>query len=244
MHYPIADDFASSRVSRSTDGLVASFHHLCKRGAHKFWRSGLERNDLEQVAAIGLIKAARRYDPTMPTPFEAYAWLMIVGELMHHVRDRRGDPAALRLRPRDRRPALSRTGAIRLEGRPRSRAAGRMAAVWCSGGGCRPRRSAMSDARSQRCRFARPIDRVGPRCSVGAEASNREVQHSPFALIERCASGAIPSMDVRHLLKSCEQITNRRGKASSPRSDGLGTQARAETSWKDGPSGRLSICNL
>jgi RNA polymerase sigma-B factor len=87
MHYPIADDFASSRVSRSTDGLVASFHHLCKRGAHKFWRSGLERNDLEQVAAIGLIKAARRYDPTMPTPFEAYAWLMIVGELMHHVRD-------------------------------------------------------------------------------------------------------------------------------------------------------------
>jgi RNA polymerase sigma-B factor len=87
MHQPIADDFASSRVSRSTDGLVASFQHLCKRGAHKFWRSGLERNDLEQVAAIGLIKAARRYDPTMPTPFEAYAWLMIVGELMHHVRD-------------------------------------------------------------------------------------------------------------------------------------------------------------
>ncbi len=86
MLYPIAND-ASSRVSCSTDGLVASFHHLCKRGAHKFWRSGLERNDLEQVAAIGLIKAARRYDATMPTPFEAYAWLMIVGELMHHVRD-------------------------------------------------------------------------------------------------------------------------------------------------------------
>ena len=86
MVYPIVDD-TSSRVSRSTDGLVASFHHLCKRGAHKFWRSGLEKSDLEQVAAIGLIKAARRYDPTMPTPFEAYAWLMIVGELMHHVRD-------------------------------------------------------------------------------------------------------------------------------------------------------------
>ena len=83
---PIAID-ASSRVPYSTDGLVASFHHLCKRGAHKFWRSGLERSDLEQVAAIGLIKAARRYDATMPTPFEAYAWLMIVGELMHHVRD-------------------------------------------------------------------------------------------------------------------------------------------------------------
>ena len=82
-----AEDFASPGVSLSPDRLVASFQHLCKRGAHKFWRSGLERNDLEQVAAIGLIKAARRYDATKPTPFEAYAWLMIVGELMHHVRD-------------------------------------------------------------------------------------------------------------------------------------------------------------
>jgi RNA polymerase sigma-B factor len=81
------ENFVSPRTSLSPDGLVASFHHLCKRGAHKFWRSGLERNDLEQVAAIGLIKAARRYDATSPTPFEAYAWLMIVGELMHHVRD-------------------------------------------------------------------------------------------------------------------------------------------------------------
>jgi RNA polymerase sigma-B factor len=84
---PIVDDFTSSRLPHSPDGLIASFHHLCKRGAHKFWRSGLERNDLEQVAAIGLIKAARRYDPAMPTPFEAFAWLTIVGELMHHVRD-------------------------------------------------------------------------------------------------------------------------------------------------------------
>ncbi|MDQ2858134.1 MAG: sigma-70 family RNA polymerase sigma factor [Candidatus Eremiobacteraeota bacterium] len=69
------------------DELVAKHHYLCRRGARKFWRCGLERCDLEQVAALGLIKAARRYDAASGTPFEAYAWILIVGELMHHVRD-------------------------------------------------------------------------------------------------------------------------------------------------------------
>jgi RNA polymerase sigma-B factor len=34
-----------------------------------------------------LIKAIDRYDPSQRAPFEAYAWLLIVGELMHYVRD-------------------------------------------------------------------------------------------------------------------------------------------------------------
>jgi len=71
----------------TAERLVVHYHYLCGRGARKFWRSGLERCDLEQVAAIGLIKASRRYDERTTTPFEAYAWLMIVGELMHYVRD-------------------------------------------------------------------------------------------------------------------------------------------------------------
>jgi RNA polymerase sigma-B factor len=71
----------------NADRLVAAHHYLCRRGARKFWRTGLERCDLEQVAAVGLIKASRRYDPATATPFEAYAWLTIVGELMHYVRD-------------------------------------------------------------------------------------------------------------------------------------------------------------
>jgi RNA polymerase sigma-B factor len=47
----------------------------------------LDRCDLEQVAAIGLIKAADRYDRAQATPFEAYAWVLMLGELMHYVRD-------------------------------------------------------------------------------------------------------------------------------------------------------------
>lgn len=50
-------------------------------------RRGLDRADLEQVAAIGLIKAVDRYDRAQSAPFEAYAWLLVIGELMHYVRD-------------------------------------------------------------------------------------------------------------------------------------------------------------
>lgn len=69
------------------DNIVLHYGYLCSRGARKFWRSGLERADLQQVAAIGLIKAYDRYEPLTGTPFEAYAWLFVVGELMHYVRD-------------------------------------------------------------------------------------------------------------------------------------------------------------
>lgn len=86
---PIFPTSSSSSLPRPvvSDQLVTTYHYLCFRGAHKFWRTGLERSDLEQVAAIGLIKASHRYDPRTRTPFEAYAWLIIVGELMHYVRD-------------------------------------------------------------------------------------------------------------------------------------------------------------
>lgn len=74
-------------LSRSCERLVEEYAYLCRRAARKFIRDGLERCDLEQVGAVGLIKAAKRYDAHAQTPFEAYAWIVIVGELMHHVRD-------------------------------------------------------------------------------------------------------------------------------------------------------------
>ncbi len=74
-------------ADENADHLFFDYRYLCGRGARKFLRDGLERSDLEQVAAIGLVKACRRYDGGTGTPFEAFAWLMVVGELMHFVRD-------------------------------------------------------------------------------------------------------------------------------------------------------------
>lgn len=84
--------------------LVSQHVHLCTRAGRKFRRPGLDRADLEQIAAIGLIKAADRYDPSLQTPFEAFAWLFIIGELMHYVRDHeRIVRAPRRLRELERR---------------------------------------------------------------------------------------------------------------------------------------------
>lgn len=44
--------------------------------------------DLVQVGALGLVAAARRYDPGRGVPFAAYAIATVDGELRRHLRDR------------------------------------------------------------------------------------------------------------------------------------------------------------
>src|SRR5579872_644259 len=75
------------RSEENRASAIAAHRYLCVRAARKFVRSGTDRCDLEQVAALGLIKAVDRYDGRGGAPFEAYAWVLIVGELMHYVRD-------------------------------------------------------------------------------------------------------------------------------------------------------------
>lgn len=69
------------------DTLFNDYGALCTRACKRFIRPGLDKADLYQIAAIGLIKACDRYDPAAATPFEPFAWLFIIGELMHFVRD-------------------------------------------------------------------------------------------------------------------------------------------------------------
>jgi RNA polymerase sigma-B factor len=85
----VALRFSATPLRRSVwrERLVADYWYLCRRAARRFKRRGLEPADLEQVGAIGLIKAVDRYDASQSAPFEAYAWLLVVGELMHYVRD-------------------------------------------------------------------------------------------------------------------------------------------------------------
>lgn len=78
---------AFAPVLSDRDRLFTQYQYLCARGARKFCRRRVDRADLEQIAAIGLIKACDRYDGRLETPFEAFAWLFVVGELMHYVRD-------------------------------------------------------------------------------------------------------------------------------------------------------------
>jgi RNA polymerase sigma-B factor len=81
------ENYLRTPTSTNRDALVAAHHHLCRSAARRFRRPGTESADLEQVAALGLLKAIGYYRVDLRTPFTSYAWLMIVGELMHYVRD-------------------------------------------------------------------------------------------------------------------------------------------------------------
>lgn len=55
--------------------------------AGRYRRRGIAADDLEQVACLGLIRAAHRYQPALGADFLAYAVPVIHGDLRHHFRD-------------------------------------------------------------------------------------------------------------------------------------------------------------
>ena len=69
------------------DAIVERFLPLARQLARRY--RGLEDlEDLEQVAAIGLLKAIDRFDPGRGLAFSTYAFPTIAGELKRHFRDR------------------------------------------------------------------------------------------------------------------------------------------------------------
>jgi RNA polymerase sigma-B factor len=57
--------------------------------ASRFFNRGESREDLTQVAFVGLLEAYDRFDPEIGVAFGAYATAVIIGKLKHHFRDRR-----------------------------------------------------------------------------------------------------------------------------------------------------------
>lgn len=77
----------------AADALVREHLEFAYRVAgHYAARTPIPRDDLQQEAAIGLLKAARRYDPGHGSPrpghFRAYARPFINGEIRHYLRDK------------------------------------------------------------------------------------------------------------------------------------------------------------
>ena len=69
------------------DVLVQRFMPLARQMARRY-RSVEELDDLEQIAAIGLMKAIDRFDSERGLAFSSYAFPTIIGELKRHLRDR------------------------------------------------------------------------------------------------------------------------------------------------------------
>jgi RNA polymerase sigma-B factor len=79
--------YAETRSPAVLDDLVRRnqnlLHHILKRFAY----STEPYEDLLQVANLGLIKAAQRFDPGRGVKFSTYATAIVDGELRHHLRD-------------------------------------------------------------------------------------------------------------------------------------------------------------
>jgi RNA polymerase sigma-B factor len=73
---------------RARELLVERYLPLARRLARRYQNTEGSLEDLVQVASIGLLKAADRFDPKRGIAFSSYAVPTILGELKRHFRDR------------------------------------------------------------------------------------------------------------------------------------------------------------
>jgi RNA polymerase sigma-B factor len=75
-------------VDTRVDDLVMANLELARSIARRFRNRGETDEDLDQVAFVGLVNAARRFDPDRGTAFCTFAVPNILGELKRHFRKR------------------------------------------------------------------------------------------------------------------------------------------------------------
>lgn len=93
------------------DELIARYAPLANGLARRYSYTSETTDDLEQVAAVGLVAAIKRYDPERGKSLRAFAVPTILGELRRHFRDTGWSvhmPRPLQERARDVREMTSR----------------------------------------------------------------------------------------------------------------------------------------
>ncbi len=78
---------AAAGDSGGHEALVERYEGFARVLSHRYAKSGIDREDLEQAALFGLFKAIERYDPDRGVKFTTFASRTIDGELKRHLRD-------------------------------------------------------------------------------------------------------------------------------------------------------------
>lgn len=89
---PLFDEFVSLKVDDPRRGqvreeIVTGYLPFAEHIARRFTGRGVAKEDLEQVARVGLINAVDRYDPSRGADFLPFAVPTVMGEVRRHFRD-------------------------------------------------------------------------------------------------------------------------------------------------------------
>jgi RNA polymerase sigma-B factor len=80
-------EYRATHDPRVREAIVTRFLPLARSLARRFSSGGEPLEDLEQVAALALVKAVDGYDPDRGTAFSSYAVPCIAGAIKRHFRD-------------------------------------------------------------------------------------------------------------------------------------------------------------
>ena len=87
---PLLADYAKTRDRDVLSQLVEGYLPLCRAIARRFRGQGVDQEDLEQVAAMALMKAIERFEPERGFKFSTFAMPTIAGEVRNYLRDKGG----------------------------------------------------------------------------------------------------------------------------------------------------------
>lgn len=105
---PLLARYAAGHEPDVMARLVEGYLPLSRRIARRFAGHGVETEDLEQVAAMALMKAIERFEPERGLQFSTFAAPTIAGEVRNYIRDK---GAMIRM-SRDARAQLSKMRAV------------------------------------------------------------------------------------------------------------------------------------
>lgn len=80
-------EYKQSRDERVRAELIQQYQGLAQSMVTRFCRRVEEREDLEQVVQIALVRALDRYEPERNVEFSTFAWATVRGEIKRYYRD-------------------------------------------------------------------------------------------------------------------------------------------------------------
>lgn len=81
-------EYYKTRDKKLRDKLIEENMYIVDILSNKYLGKGIEKDDLYQVASLGLIYAVERFDPTKGFAFSSFATPTIMGEIKRYFRDK------------------------------------------------------------------------------------------------------------------------------------------------------------